>query len=64
MKTLIKNGTIVTATDRYDADILIEGETVVLIGKDLAMEVDRTIDAAGRYVIPGGIDAHTIRWKP
>jgi len=62
MKTLIKNGTIVTATDRYEADILIEGETIAAIfagGKVPPMEVDRTIDAAGRYVIPGGIDAHT-----
>jgi dihydropyrimidinase len=60
MKTLIKNGTIVTATDTYDADVLIDGETIAMIGKNLpAQDVDRTIDAKGTYVIPGGIDAHT-----
>jgi dihydropyrimidinase len=59
MRTLIKNGTIVTATDQYDADLLIEDEKIALIGKDLAAQAERTIDAAGRYVIPGGIDAHT-----
>ena len=62
MKTLIQNGTIVTATDRYDADILIDGETIAAIfkgGTNLDIDVDRKIDAAGRYVIPGGIDAHT-----
>jgi dihydropyrimidinase len=62
MKTLIQNGTIVTATDRYDADILIDGETIAAIfarGPTPDMDVDRKIDAAGRYLIPGGIDAHT-----
>lgn len=59
MKTLIKNGRIVTAVDDYRADILIEDETVSVIGKTLEMEVDRTIDATGKLVIPGGIDPHT-----
>jgi dihydropyrimidinase len=60
MKTLITNGTIVTATDTYDADVLIDGETIAMIGKGLpAQGVDKTIDARGTYVIPGGIDAHT-----
>ena len=54
MKTLIQNGQIVTATDNYKADILIEGETVSVIGAKLDMEADVTIDAAGRLVIPGG----------
>ncbi len=59
MKTLIKNGRIVTAVDDYRADILIEDETVSVIGKSLEMEADKVIDAAGRLVIPGGIDPHT-----
>jgi dihydropyrimidinase len=59
MKTLIKNGRIITATDDYKADILIEDEVVSVIGAKLEMEADATIDAAGKLVIPGGIDPHT-----
>jgi dihydropyrimidinase len=59
MKTLIKNGRIVTAVDDYKADILIEDEQIAVIGKSLQMEADRTIDAKGKLVIPGGIDVHT-----
>lgn len=59
MKTLIKNGRIVTAVDDYRADILIEDEQVSVIGKTLEMEADKIIDASGKLVIPGGIDPHT-----
>ncbi len=59
MKTLIKNGRIVTAVDDYRADIFIEDETVSIIGKTLDMEADIVIDASGKLVIPGGIDPHT-----
>ena len=59
MKTLLKNGRIVTAVDDYKADVLIDGETVSVIGAKLDMEADRVIDAAGKLVIPGGIDPHT-----
>ncbi|MEA2206851.1 MAG: dihydropyrimidinase [Blastocatellia bacterium] len=59
MKTLITNGRVITATDDYKADILIEDERVSVIGARLDMEVDLTIDAAGKLVIPGGIDPHT-----
>src|SRR5262245_4945591 len=62
MRILIKNGHIVTAVDSYTADILIDGETIVMIGKNLATiigSVDKTIDASGKLVIPGGIDPHT-----
>ncbi|MDQ2969636.1 MAG: amidohydrolase family protein, partial [Acidobacteriota bacterium] len=58
-KTLIRNGTIATASDLYRGDVLIENEKISCIGTSLAVEADRTIDAAGRYVIPGGIDVHT-----
>src|SRR3954465_8632505 len=59
MKTLIKNGRIITATDDYKADVLIEDETISVIGAKLDMEADRVIDASGKLVIPGGIDPHT-----
>ena len=61
MRTLITNGTIVTADGSYPADVLIDGETIAAIGAGMAgmADVDETIDAAGRYVIPGGIDVHT-----
>ena len=59
MSTLIKNGNVVTAGDSYIADILVDDEKVNTIGIDLAAQVDRTIDATGKYVIPGGVDPHT-----
>ena len=59
MKTIIKNGRIITAVDDYKADILIEDERVSVIGAKLEMEADNVIDAAGKLVIPGGIDPHT-----
>lgn len=58
MKTLIKNGRIITATDDYFADVFIDGETVHTIGKNLPMQADKTLDAAGKLVIPGSIDPH------
>jgi len=61
MRTLITNGTIVTADGSTPADVLIDGETIAAIGAGMAdtTAVDETIDARGRYVIPGGIDVHT-----
>jgi dihydropyrimidinase len=59
MKTLIRNGRVVTAVDDYKADVLIEGERVSTIGARLEVEADRVIDAGGKLVIPGGIDPHT-----
>ena len=62
MRTLIKNGHIVTAVDSYTADILIDGETITMIGQNLSSvvgSVDKTIDATNKLVIPGGIDPHT-----
>ena len=63
MRTLISNGTIVTADGSYAADVLIDGETIAAIGADLAgaggVSPDETIDANGKYVIPGAIDVHT-----
>ncbi|HEY7132666.1 MAG TPA: amidohydrolase family protein, partial [Candidatus Limnocylindrales bacterium] len=62
MRTLISNGTIVTADGSTAADVLIDGETIARIGTDLTADgvtADETIDAAGRWVIPGAIDVHT-----
>jgi len=59
MRTLIKNGTIVTAVDQYKGDVLIEDETIAVLGSALDMAADTTIDASGKYVLPGGIDVHT-----
>jgi len=58
MRTLIKNGTLVTASDTYQADILIDGETIAQIGRGLDIAADRVLDAAGRYVFPGFVDPH------
>jgi len=59
MRTLIKSGRVVTAVDDYSADVLIEDEIISIIGRKLDVETDRVIDAAGKLVIPGGIDPHT-----
>ena len=65
--TLIRGGTVVTATGRSQADVLVDGEKIVavlapgsvVLGTDLSRSVHTVIDATGKYVIPGGIDAHT-----
>jgi len=59
MRTLIRNGTVVTASEIAKADVLIEDEKVVAIGLDLPVEPDAVIDATDRYVMPGGVDPHT-----
>jgi dihydropyrimidinase len=59
MKSLIKNGRIITAVDDYKADILIDDGIVSMIGKTLEIDADKTYDAEGCLVIPGGIDPHT-----
>ncbi|HEV8319621.1 MAG TPA: dihydropyrimidinase [Vicinamibacterales bacterium] len=59
MRILIKGGTIVTATDQYVGDVLVEDERITTIGVSLDIAADRVIDASGKYVLPGGIDCHT-----
>src|SRR6186997_333289 len=63
MRTLITNGTVVTAEGSQAADVLIDGERIVGIGAGLArmgnVTADETIDASGKWVIPGAIDVHT-----
>jgi dihydroorotase-like cyclic amidohydrolase len=58
--TIITGGTVVTAADTSQADVAITGGRVVALGSSLPREnATRLIDAAGKYVFPGGIDVHT-----
>ncbi len=59
MSLLIKNGTIVTASDTYSGDIYIEDGIIKEIATNLNISSDEIIDANGKYVIPGGVDVHT-----
>jgi dihydropyrimidinase len=59
MSVLIKGGRVVTAADDYVADVFVDGERVSLIGESLDLDADRTIDASGKYVLPGCVDPHT-----
>lgn len=56
---LIKNGVVVSPLDSVTQDIYIQDGTIAAIGQDLKLIADRVIDAAGQYVLPGGIDVHT-----
>lgn len=58
MKAIIKNGTIVSESNEYAADILIEDGKIVNIGANLECEGAEVYDAAGKYVLPGGVDQH------
>ncbi len=57
MSTVIRGGTVVTAAQSYAADVLIDGERIAGVGPNL--QGDKVVDAAGCYVMPGGIDPHT-----
>ena len=64
MSILITGGTVVTAEGTLDADVLIEGEKIAAVlarpaADGLQANADEVVDAAGKYVIPGGIDGHT-----
>jgi dihydropyrimidinase len=64
VSTLIKGGTVVSATGSSLQDVLVDGETIVALlapGSNALgpITADTVIDAAGKYVIPGGIDVHT-----
>ncbi|MCR8848759.1 dihydropyrimidinase [Rossellomorea sp. SC111] len=59
MDKIIQNGTIVTATDTYKADILIQDGKIAAIGKGFDPGDTEVIDASGKFIFPGGVDPHT-----
>jgi len=60
MTLLIRAGTLVTASDTYAADILVEGEQIIQIGMNLQPPPDaQIVDASGMLIFPGGVDVHT-----
>ena len=58
MATWIKSGTLVTDRETVHADILIEGERIAAVGADLDAPAAEVVDASGKLVLPGGVDAH------
>jgi len=58
VKTIIKNGTLVTAETSFKADVLIEGETIQEIAESINFDDAKIIDASEKLVLPGGIDPH------
>ena len=59
MRTLLKGGTVINGDGRMEADVLIKGETIEAIGKDLICEDAKIVDVSGKLLFPGFIDAHT-----
>lgn len=59
MSTLIKSGTLITAADTFQADILIEGQVITAIGNDIQLPGAEVVDASGKLIMPGGVDPHT-----
>jgi dihydropyrimidinase len=65
MSLLIKNGEIVTASERYRADIYCEGEAITRIDRDISVPPSTTVvDATGKFVFPGFIDPHVHIYLP
>jgi dihydropyrimidinase len=58
MVTLIKNGTLITASESFEADILIDGEKISLVEKSIQHPNADVVDATGKLIMPGGIDPH------
>ena len=60
MNILIKNGTIITSKESFNSDIYISEGKIVQLGESLNIlePIDKTIDASGKLIIPGGIDPH------
>ena len=59
MELLIQGGTVVTAEGSYEADVAVENGVIAAIGRNLEGKADRIVDASGKLVLPGAIDAHT-----
>ncbi len=58
-RLLFTGGTVVTAEGSYRADVLAEDEKIVAIGAALSSDGAEAVDASGKLVMPGFIDAHT-----
>ncbi len=58
MTLIIQNGTLITPSETFQADILIEGETIAQIGSGLRHPSADLLDASGYFITPGGVDAH------
>ena len=58
MKTLIKNGKIITESEIITGDILVEDEKIIDISSYIPTQADIVIDADGKYILPGGVDQH------
>lgn len=59
MDIIIKNGTIISAIDTFKGDIGIENGKISVIGENIVDPLAKIIDASGKYILPGAIDAHT-----
>jgi len=59
---VIKNGTVVTASTTFAADVGIKGERIAAVGQDLSG--DRVLDASGKLVTPGAVDIHVHMQMP
>jgi dihydropyrimidinase len=59
MTTLIKNGTLITDTATFAANILVDGEKISQIGTNLQVTDAQVVDASGKLILPGGVDPHT-----
>ncbi len=58
MDLIIKNGTIITASESYKADITVKNGKIAMISENIQATGERVVDAAGKLVLPGAIDAH------
>ncbi|MBN1305272.1 MAG: dihydropyrimidinase [Anaerolineales bacterium] len=59
MTTIIRSGSLVTAEDKFEADILIDGGKILAVGLDFNVPDAEVVDASGKLVMPGGVDPHT-----
>ena len=59
MRTIVRGGRVVTSSQTFEADVLIEGETIAALGSFPDVQAERVVDATGRLVLPGGVDPHT-----
>jgi dihydropyrimidinase len=58
MAILVKSGTLITAEKIIKANILIEGEKIAAVGVDLDAPGAEVVEASGKLILPGGVDAH------